>query len=262
MKRIASGIIGLGLLLALLASFQRPAPAVAGVLGAYSYLPLVLRQPTRTPTQTPPATATATRTPTAASTNVPAGVTILGNHSSYTDSIDYLHIVGEVFNNSGGPIRFVKIIVDLYNGAHQFIGTDFTYTWLSNLPNADRTCFDVLVDTPAGYASYEFEAVSYSGSSEGLPNLALLSPSGSVGSFGYYHLIGQVRNDMEVQVKYVQPVGTLYTANGTVADCDFTFVQSTHLSAGQTSAFDIAFISRPSYADVTSWRLQVDGDPQ
>lgn len=270
-----------GLALGLLTIFQFSAAAeVVGITGTPAYLPIIVRQNTPTPTRTPttvpsstptrtptrtltPVGPTATRTATPTNTNPPSGVTILGNHSAYINSIGSLHIVGEVQNNSGGNIRFVKITADFYNGSHQFIGSSFTYTDITNLPSGQRTCFDVLEsDPPDGYASYEFEAVTYSNTSEGLPNMAVLSPSGSVSQTGSYHLIGQVRNDNGTTVNYVEPVGTLYTANGTVADCGFTFVNSTHETAGQTSSFDMIFIGRPTYTDVASWRIQVDGDPQ
>src|SRR5204862_7414457 len=135
----------------------------------------------------------------------------------------YLHIVGEVLNNTGGTVRFVKISVNVFNGA-QLVATDFTYTSMDKLPAGTKTCFDILVQKPAAWTSYQFEPVTYSATAGRLPNLALLNVSSSIDSIGAYHIIGQVRNDEAVKVTFVEPIGTLYNAAGTVLDCDLTFV--------------------------------------
>jgi hypothetical protein len=263
-------IFGAGLVLvSMLAFVFRAAAYMPGGVGSTpNYLPLVLKPATPTPSATATATATsvaptATQTPTATATGAPAGVTILNNHSSYISTIGSLHIVGEVFNNSGGPIRFVRITANLFNASQQFVGTGFTYAHLDHHPNNEKTCFHVLISSPpANWTSYQFEAPTYQATIDNLPNLAVLSPSGSVTpSTGSYHLIGQVRNDNGTTVNYVQPVGTLYSIAGTVVGCSFAYVNSTHLAPGQTSSFDMLFTGR-NYSDVANWRVQVDGDPQ
>ncbi len=245
---------------------------------AWGYLPFVSKQEpptptatstpsstptvTLTPVSTPTPTATATNTPTPTSTTTVPSVNIPANHSSYVDSIDYLHIVGEVQNNTANNLRFVKITANIFGSSGQLLATDFTYIFLENLPAGDRTCFHLLVDEPAGWSHYEFEAPAYWTDGEPLPNLTIFNDSGAYDStFGWYEIIGQVRNDHGTRVEYVSPVGTLYNAHGTVVGCDFTYVNSTHLDPGQTSSFESIFIGR-DYADVTAYRLQVDGNPQ
>ena len=95
-----------------------------------------------------------------------------------------------------------------------------------------------------------------------MPNLTVLNDSGSYDpTFGWYEIIGQVRNDHGTRVEYVSPVGTLYNVSGIVIGCDFTYVNATHLDPNQTSSFKMTFVGR-DYADVASYRLQVDGNPQ
>jgi hypothetical protein len=151
--------------------------------------------------------------------------------------------------------------VDFYNSNNQLVGTDYSYTWLDKLGAGDRTCFRTSVKQPAGWASYRFEAVTYSTTTATIPSLTLTSDSGSLDSFNDYHILGEVRNDQGATVKYVEPVGTLYNAAGAVVGCDFTFVNSTDLSLGQSSAFDMAFYGR-DYHDVVSHRVQIDGNVQ
>jgi hypothetical protein len=178
------------------------------------------------------------------------------------DSIDYLHIVGEVQNSTANHLRFVKITANIFNSSGQLLDTDYTYIHLDNLPADDKTCFHIILEEPAGWSYYEFEPPSYWTDGEPLPNLTVLNDSGSYNStFGWYKIIGQVRNDHGSRVEYVSPVGTVYNASGTVVGCDYTYVSATHLDPGQTSSFEMNFTGR-DYADVVSYRLQVDGNPQ
>ncbi len=218
------------------------------------YLPIVLKPvstPTPIPTPTPP-------TPTPTATPAPTGVRVLPNHSYYVDSIDYLHIVGEVANYTGQNLQLVKVIADVYNNS-QLAANAYTYAYLDNLPAGERTCFHLSMQKPANWTSYQFEPASYWTNGQPLPNLAVVSPSASYNpTFDWYQIIGMVRNDAGHQVRFVSPVGTLYNNNGTVIDCDFTYVNSTDLAAGQSSSFSMNFIGG-NYSDVSNYRLQVDG---
>lgn len=213
--------------------------------------------PTTTPTKTPTPTKTFTPTP----TSIPSGVYILPNHTYYIDSIDSLWIVGEVWNNTLNYLTFVKISANLFNSYGQLIDTDYTYTWLDNLPPGEKTCFDILFsDNPPGWTYYEFEAPTYWTDGEPLPNITVYNVSGSYDpTYGWYEIIGQARNDQGVRVEYVSPVSTLYNSGGKVIGCDFSFVNSTHLDPGQISAFELLFSGR-DYSDASSYRIQVDGN--
>lgn len=190
----------------------------------------------------------------------PVGVYILPNHTSYIDSIDYYHVVGEVLNNTPNYLRFVRITANLFNSSGQLIDTDYTYIYLDNLEPGARTCFNLFFSNSAGASYYLFEPVSYSTDGEPLPNLTAINYSGSYdATFGWYEIIGMVRNDSGSYVSYVSPVGTLYNSSGSVVGCDYTYVNSTDLAVGQSSAFEMLFTGR-DYSDVSSYRIQVDGN--
>lgn len=214
---------------------------------AWVYLPYISREEPSTPTQTP----------------LPSGVYVLPNHSFYQTSWGSLHIVGEVMNNTSSHLTFVKISANLFSSGGQLLDTDYTYTYLDDLPAGHKTCFDVLfLDPPSGWSYYEFETPAYWTSGEPLPNLTVLNDSGSYDpTDGDYKIVGQVRNDHGSRVEYVSPVGTLYNSSGIVVGCDYTYVNSTHLDPGQVSAFRIDYYGR-DYGDVVLYRLQVDGNPQ
>jgi hypothetical protein len=221
---------------------------------------------TRTPTSIPPGPylpfVSKQEPPTPTPTSVPPGVHVLSNHSYYVTSWGSLHFVGEVYNNTSNHLEYVRIAANLFNSRGGFVGTDYTYTALDTLPAGDRACFDLLFyEPPDDWAYYQFESPTYYTTDRGLPNLTILNDSGSYQYDGDYEIIGMVRNDHGRRVEYVQPVGTLYNAVGTVVGCEYTYVNSTHLDPGQTSSFKMTFYGR-DYADVASYRLQADGDSQ
>lgn len=190
------------------------------------------------------------------------GVHILENHSYYVDLFGYLNIVGEVKNDTADHLHSVGITVNVFNSGGQFIGTGFNYIYLNNLPTGDKTCFYISLEEPANWSHYEFEPPGYWTGGAPLPNLTVLNDSGYYDPFwGGYEIIGQVRNDHGTRVEDIFLVGTLYNASGTVMDCDYADIDAFYLDPGQASPFEMAFFWR-DYADVASYRLQVDGSPQ
>ena len=252
-----------------------PTPTGPPLPGFRIYLPICLKDyypsaPTPTPTNTSIWTPTSTLTPTPTNTPTvtptptlpPTGVHILENHSYYVDPFGYLNIVGEVKNDTADHLHSVGITANVFNSSGQLIDTGFNYIYLNNLPAGDKTCFCISLEEPADWSYYEFGPPSYWTDGEPLPNLTVLNDSGYYDPFwGWYDITGQVRNDHDTRVEDIFLVGTLYNASNVVMDCDYTYVDAFYLDPDQTSPFEMTFIWR-DYADVTSYRLQVDGTPQ
>ncbi len=186
----------------------------------------------------------------------PAGVSVLNNHTTYAVGT-YRYVVGEVYNNSNAYLRFVKVAVNFYNNG-QLVATDYSYIQLDNLHPYEKTCFSILLDNPAVWTHYTFEAVSYWSDGSGRPNLVSTTHNGSVYGTSYYRIIGQIRNDEPNTIRFVTALATLYNAAGKVVACDYSYVNSTDLTPGQISSFQIlAGPMDPTI--VTSYNLQVDG---
>ena len=224
----------LSLIVALSAQRTEASPAQNSV-----FLPVAIKQVSRTPPEPP----------------VEGRVEILGNYDDYIDVLGYLHIVGEVQNRMTHNVEFVKINVNFYNAQSQIVDTEFTYTTLDILSAGDKTCFHGIANPSSDWTSYQFEPVNYWTTDTSLPALTLVYSHGQYGALDFYEVVGEVRNDLTYEVQYVKPVVTFYNVNGNVVGCDFTYVNSTHLQPGQTSAFK-------TYTDlpvVSSYRIQVDG---
>jgi hypothetical protein len=189
------------------------------------------------------------------------GVHIPANDTYYVDSIGYLHVVGEVQNNTDDYLQFVQIYADFYAQDGTLLDTVTTYTYLDNLPPYTGTCFDVLLPEPEGWSYYEFEDPVYWTGGSPFANLTVFNDSGSYDPYnGEYVIIGEVRNDEDSYVHFVNLVGTLYNDSGLVIGCDLVNY-FTYLDPLETMPFEIYFVGR-DYDDVDHYRLQVDGDAQ
>lgn len=191
----------------------------------------------------------------------PPGNVYISNDYAYVNSIGTLHVVGEVTNETSKTLRFVKITANLYDSNGTLVDVDFTYSALENIPPGDKTCFDLLFIEPPSWSFYKFEPVTYH--EDGIPvtGLTAINVSGSYNStFGWYKILGEIRNDNTYKVNFVSPIITLYNGSGNVVDCDFTYVNSTDLNPGQISSFENTSSGR-DYSDVANYRVQVDGNP-
>ena len=167
--------------------------------------------------------------------------------------------MGEVENRSSINTEFIKVIADVFDGGQTFIGTDFTYAHLGVLPPGEKTCFDIpFPGEPANWSIYQL-STTFSEGGQTASGLSIFDDSGAPNSLGY-RVIGFATNQGAQRAEFVKVVGTLYDGAGNVIDCDYGYVNSTHLEPGQTSAFKVWFLGR-DYASVSSYRLQVQGVP-
>lgn len=195
---------------------------------------------------------------------------VLANHSSYT-TLDFspsLIVVGEIQNNGIIGIMEPRIVVNLFDDNNQLIDTAIAYTYLaqyswrdSALGAGDKTCFRAEFGEFDGWSYYEFETPTYSSTGDPLQNMTVYGDNGTYDSGdGSYRILGFVRNDNEVTVTDVDLIGTLYDAGSTVVGCGTIGANNDNLAPGQSSSFELTFSGYyRDYADVDSYRLQVDG---
>lgn len=67
--------------------------------------------------------------------------------NDYIDSIGYMHVVGEVENNTPANIQFVKVTGTFYDSNNQVVGTDFTYTNPTDIGPAQKAPFELIVSS-------------------------------------------------------------------------------------------------------------------
>jgi len=67
---------------------------------------------------------------------------------SYQHYVDtgWLHIVGEVRNNSNTPMKYVEVIVTFYDDSNKVVGVDNTFTALDVIPPGGKAPFETGTD--------------------------------------------------------------------------------------------------------------------
>ena len=65
--------------------------------------------------------------------------------NSFIDSISYLHVVGEVENNTPNVAKFVKVTGTFYNKGNEVVATDFTFTSPQDIAPGDKAPFEIVL---------------------------------------------------------------------------------------------------------------------
>jgi len=87
------------------------------------------------------------------------------------------------------------------------------------------------------------------------PDLEILSHT-SYTDAGWYHVVGEVRNNTSLPMEYVKIVVTLYDDAGTVVGTDFTYTELDVIPAGDKSPFQTG---TDQWQGATNYKLQAQG---
>lgn len=177
-------------------------------------------------------------------------ISVVSSRQWGPDSIGYEHIVGEVRNSGSSAAWLVRIDFNLYSASNQLLATDFTYSDTDPLPG-EKSPFGTIFKPQPGYDHYSITGVSFrEPSTAPNHNFTTTVTNTFVDSAGYWHVVGQVRNNNTTRSKYVNVVFTLYQSGGGVADTDFTYVNGSDdsgIDPGATVSFEL-FYSGPAPA--------------
>lgn len=223
-----------------------------------------LTSPAASTTPTPSHTASAatstatpagTPSPTPTATGVVAGVQVLGNSGQFVDSANNIHVVGEVFNNTGTNIRAVRVTVNFYNNQDQLVGTGANNIYLNVLSAGDKTCFNIIIPQPGNWVTYRFTGV-YNTAVLQPPNLAIFNTATLyTPDLQTFELLGKIRNNEDTSLANVQAIATLYDTSQHVTGCGIVYALMPVLAPGQDSSFILDFAD-PHYQLVSSYRVE------
>jgi len=142
-------------------------------------------------------------------------------------------------NNTGGNVKFVKIIATFYDAAGSVSGTDFGYTSIDILTPGQKSPFTVLYEATAAHASYRLQVQWRATSDQPIGGITILSSGERDSSTSYRRIFGEVRNDSGGPLRFVKIIATIYDASGRVVGDEFGYAALDDLPAGQTSPFEI-----------------------
>ncbi|MGB8032679.1 MAG: FxLYD domain-containing protein [Nitrososphaeraceae archaeon] len=89
----------------------------------------------------------------------------------------------------------------------------------------------------------------------------MLSSSSFKDDLGYYHVVGEVKNNSTTDsMNYVKVVSTFYDNAGKVVGTDFTYTNVDVLGSAEKSSFEIILNDAQQSQRVSSYKLSVSGD--
>jgi hypothetical protein len=175
-------------------------------------------------------------------------------------SYGYLHIVGEVVNETDDWLEYVKVVATYYDADGKMIGTDYTYTALDMVGPRDVGVFDLSGDVggmAADVDSYKLQVEADPTSEIPYQDLEV-TVFNEYEDYGYYHLVGEVENTGDLDCEYVEIVAGFYDADGSVVAADFTYTALDVVAAGGSSPFDLSAGEVPEFDHYKVW---VEGMP-
>ncbi len=187
--------------------------------------------PTFTPSIVPP---TNTPTPSVPPLEVVAG----RDYIRY----GYLHIVGEVINNTDYWYDFVKVVATFYDSDGKVLGSDFTYIELDELPPHGKGVFVLssdVGDAAASVVSYKLQVQGNQGASPPYTDLNVRVDR-EYSQYDYYHIVGEVTNTGDLDCEFTKIVAGFYDAEGNIIGADFTYAELDRIPAKGSSPFDLA----------------------
>jgi hypothetical protein len=117
-----------------------------------------------------------------------------------------------------------------------------------------------VLDPPAGLDRYALQVESRTTTEKPLEGMVIVSQGDRAGDVeGWRYIFGEVRNDSGVGVRFVKIVATLYNAQGTVVQADFTYSDLDSLAPGQSSPFEMLVLD---WNGAARYELQVQAAKQ
>lgn len=217
--------------------------------------------PTGTPTQTytpsPTRTPQPTNTPKPSGTPTPQPVTFRGVKGYRSGGGSYYQLLGEVVNNSGGEVSFVKILATFCDSADRPVASEWTYSLMQTLGPGEAAPFDILTEDPARKIDHYKLQLDFDLDGYGRAPIEVLNFRGSYSSWGtFYDIVGEVRNNQKFAIEHPEIIATCYNAKGKVVGANSTFADINVLQPGQSSVFQLTIVSPP--AQVHHCTLQTD----
>jgi hypothetical protein len=173
-----------------------------------------------------------------------SGLVDILTHSGWLDSIGYYHVSGEVQNSGSEAVHYVEVVATFYNSSNVVVATDFTFSDVDVILPGRKSPFDVLLtdSTQAAKVDHYSLAAMYSTTNAIPKALEILSYSSYTDTYGYMHVVGEIRNNGAANATFVEVIATFYGLTGKVVATDFTFADPHDLQPNQVAPFEVLLI--------------------
>jgi hypothetical protein len=192
---------------------------------------------------------------------IPSGrataMAVVQNDSMWIDSVEMLHVFGEVKNTGDVWLQFVKIVGTLRDGSGGIVDVDYTYTRTMYLPPEGVSPFDLTeLDTAksARVQSYSL-IVEYREVAPIPQKLVILNVADSKNSLGWLEIVGEVENQADQVSTYTKIVGTFYDESGKVIYTGFTYTDPSDVPPVPRYPFKMTILSDERTSKVARYSL-------
>lgn len=246
-----------------------PSPSPTPTVAAATSTPSATVTPSATPagTHTPSPTATPLASPTPTPSPPPSGGVITRNATWYTDIINVVWAVGEVYNGLGNDVGLVEVTANFYSASNQLLATRVGFACLWAISPGGDSSFDVLLfSPPSGIDHVTVSVTDYFV----LPFITLDPPPVGLSvdvtdaytdAIDVLHLGGTVTNNSLNTYESVRPCAAFYNSAGEVVRTRLGPTNPDTLGPGQSGTFEF-LIGLASSANITGYRVWVHADYQ
>jgi hypothetical protein len=177
------------------------------------------------------------------------------------DIYDYISIVGEVRNNTGGWVRDVDVSATLYDPSGAIIGADVGTTLIYLVGPGEVAPFLLIIegDASQGISRTDLRVSGSPTSERRTTDLEVVEESAYLDSYtGDYHVMGQVRNNGVSTYTMVEVVATFYDSSGKVVAYG-TGGLYIDIPPNEAASFDVIVVDEEAES-IARYDLKVEGE--
>lgn len=144
------------------------------------------------------------------------------------------YVIGEVINETGSPVYFVKVTAQFYDAANNLVAVDDANTFLAATQPGQRNPFEIaLPNAPANITRYIL-SLSWD-TSNALDYRPATIVSQQTRDNAGVEVFGELRNDQTRQLRGIEVAVTFYDAAGNVVQVELGSPGVTVLAPGATT---------------------------
>ena len=174
---------------------------------------------------------------------------------SWVDRAGGFQIAGQIVNNGGLPLEFVRIQAQLYDAENRLLVEQDDFVSSDLIQPGEYTPFSLVFSDglPVGTVRYDLHVVARYASFTlntfyGAENFAITS-SAEFDENGLLAISGQVRNEGDQAADLVKVIVTVFDDQRRVIGTSTTLVAQQRLAPGETSPFEVTFTELGGVAD-------------
>jgi len=190
-------------------------------------------------------------------TQTEQGVVFLSDFA-YRDINGYLHVIGEIRNDTTGNVNQVKINVSLLDTGGNITATRANLSYLFLLEPQQRSPFDVIFQVVSDeIPNYQMELSWQTTDETPKTRIQIQQTSAHIDEESYYWVNGEVQNIGSQASDLIVIIGTFYDSAGQVVAMASGFPDIVPLEPGESSSF-VLVVEIPEHVTIQGLLVQAE----